>query len=661
MAKARYGRAVGRRNFALFVVFIVAVLTAAPRVSAQATFYEAYARGLEQAAAGDFLAAREALLRAIEMRPEAGTRLRTYGLNFLDRYEPYLHVARAELELGLLEEAEEHAEIARRQGVASASDLDALGNSLAAARVAAEPPPPPLPSSTPDLPRSAPTQTSPSTSHDEAVMGVEEKTAPTTVASEPPPPLPPPPSERIEPSGQIVPSGQAATTEGSAALLRTGKEPVDGNPVEGRHSDIVDSSPAQSVSPPPPPSPAPKEEKREESETASPIEPGPVSTGDGGRASEGSSTDSGEIPTETGRPPDRDAAPEREADAGSVLSTKVSMLIGALFVIAVLGGFLLIRQGVSKKRDTTQSTGSAGELPAAASRVDASAGGPADEKTALLKVGGPGESSLGDLGVYRLQRVLGAGGMAQTFLAERRTDGRLTALKVPHDHLLNEQEGRERFLREGRLGATLHHPNIVRIDEASEADGKLFIAMEFLDGSPLSAVLGEEGRLPEHRALEIVRGISLALDYAHMKGVVHRDLKPDNIMILPGDDVKVMDYGIARLLTSPGVTVTGTYLGTPIYSAPEALVPNGIEPRSDLYSLGIIFYEMLVGKVPFWSTDPVQLLLLHRDSALPEPAEELGLSAEVVALMHRLTAKQPEDRYASAELLLRELGRLLHP
>jgi len=234
------------------------------------------------------------------------------------------------------------------------------------------------------------------------------------------------------------------------------------------------------------------------------------------------------------------------------------------------------------------------------------------------------------------------------------------ALKVPHDHLIEDAEGVARFLREGELGSTLHHPNIVRIYEAGEHRGRPFLAMEFLQGPTLEAFLAAQGPLALRAALEITRGIAVALDYAHLKGVVHRDLKPENVILAEGMQVKVMDYGIARILGAPGLTAPLTYLGTPLYSAPEAMDPPQVDHQSDLYSLGIILYRMLAGAPPFISTNPFELFALHRTSPLPPIPAERRIPPEVLALLSRLTAKEKKDRYPGAELLLRDLDRMLH-
>jgi hypothetical protein len=262
---------------------------------------------------------------------------------------------------------------------------------------------------------------------------------------------------------------------------------------------------------------------------------------------------------------------------------------------------------------------------------------------------------------YAVTGVLGRGGMATTYRARRETDGATVALKVPHETCLADETFVARFLREGALGEQLHHPCIVRIFEAGEADGKPFMAMELVFGSTLKQVLREGGALPQRRALEIARSIAEALDYAHAKGVIHRDLKPENVMITDDGTVKVMDFGIARLAGQEGLTMTGLFLGTPLYAAPEMMEPTSIDHRVDLYALGIILYEMLEGTVPFSADSPYRVLEMHRQRPLPA-GDELPRAVPPVVwrIIERLCAKQPEARFPSAQALLVELNRLLH-
>ncbi|HSP07724.1 MAG TPA: serine/threonine-protein kinase, partial [Acidobacteriota bacterium] len=244
------------------------------------------------------------------------------------------------------------------------------------------------------------------------------------------------------------------------------------------------------------------------------------------------------------------------------------------------------------------------------------------------------------------------------YLALRKRDGQAVAIKMPHDHLLDNEEFAQRFLREGALGSTLHHPNIIRIYEADKLGNQPYIVMEFIDGETLEKKLRRERNLPLHTALEIARDIALALDYARLKGVVHRDLKPDNIMILNRGGLKVMDYGIARIVGSPGLTASEAYLGTPTYSAPEATIGK-VDQQSDLYSLGIILYRMIAGDPPFRSTDPLEVLQMHRSMPLPAFPADLEIPSEVARLVKTLTEKSKTDRYKDAESFLIDLNRVL--
>ncbi|HEX4956497.1 MAG TPA: protein kinase [Thermoanaerobaculia bacterium] len=263
------------------------------------------------------------------------------------------------------------------------------------------------------------------------------------------------------------------------------------------------------------------------------------------------------------------------------------------------------------------------------------------------------------LGGYQLIAEIGRGGMATTFRARRASDGRLVALKVPHP--TGDPTYRERFLREGKLGEALHHPAIVRILEAGEDRGVPFLALELLAGRTLRAELdAHPDGLPLPRALAIARAIAEALDYAHGKGVVHRDLKPENIMLLPDGPVRVMDFGVARLADQPGLTTSQFFLGSPVYAAPEAVEPQRIDHRADLYGLGILLFEMLEGRPPFLHESVFKLMELHREAPLPDPANlPRPLPPEVWQLITRLCAKDPEARYPSAQALLVELGRLI--
>ena len=268
-----------------------------------------------------------------------------------------------------------------------------------------------------------------------------------------------------------------------------------------------------------------------------------------------------------------------------------------------------------------------------------------------------GEGEL--FGEYTLRETLGKGGMAVVFLAER--GDQLVALKRPLPGCLDDAEFRERFEREVELGRTLSHPNIIRMFEQGEVLGVPFFTMEYLQGQTLHARLKETGAFAPGEACRIVFQVAEALDYAHHKGVVHRDLKPSNIMLLPEGTVKVMDYGIARARRFEGITITGAFMGTPDYVAPEIAEGRGTDARSDLYSLGVVFYELLAGRKPFVGDTPFATLRMHVSDAPKPPSSHMPETPrELEAVVLRLLAKDPNDRYPSAEDLLLDLRGYLN-
>ena len=199
--------------------------------------------------------------------------------------------------------------------------------------------------------------------------------------------------------------------------------------------------------------------------------------------------------------------------------------------------------------------------------------------------------------------------MASVYLAER--NGEQYALKKPLSSLLEDEEFRERFLREANIGRTLHHPNIIRIFEKGEVNDVPYFTMELVDGDTLREKLTKHELSNPREAAAVILQIAEALDYAHLKGVIHRDLKPSNIMIMENGMVKVMDYGIARAQRFQNLTATGAFLGTPNYVAPETAEGKTTDARGDLYSLGIIFYEMMTGQRPFDADNPLVTLRKH--------------------------------------------------
>src|SRR5271157_3154085 len=248
---------------------------------------------------------------------------------------------------------------------------------------------------------------------------------------------------------------------------------------------------------------------------------------------------------------------------------------------------------------------------------------------------------------YELTHLIARGGMAQVYRAHDRLLDRPVALKVLFPELSVDRAFVERFRREAQAAANLSHPNIVPVFDWGEDGGTYFIVMEFIDGRPLSSILRSAGPLHPDRAADV----AAALDYAHRHGVVHRDVKPGNVLITEEGTVKVTDFGIARAInTEESLTQTGAVMGTAAYFSPEQAEGKGVDARSDIYSLGVVLFEMATGRPPFTGDSPVAVASKHvRDTpALPRavnPATPPALEAVVMKAM----AKNPAERYSSAE------------
>lgn len=263
-------------------------------------------------------------------------------------------------------------------------------------------------------------------------------------------------------------------------------------------------------------------------------------------------------------------------------------------------------------------------------------------------------------GRYRIASVLGAGGMGRVYRGEHTAIGRPVAVKVLRGALGRNQEAAARFQREAIASGRLAHPNIVSvIDFGTLDDGCLFLVMEALEGEHLGDRLAREKRIPWPDALMIVRGVLLALRHAHERGVVHRDVKPDNIFLAQKGGhtvVKLFDFGIAKLYAGeaedPLATRAGIAVGTPTYLSPEQAVGGEITPASDIYSASIVLYELLVGRAPFESVDSLALLQAHAGGEVPmfrELAPDLEVPDGVERLVREGLAKIPRERVGSAE------------
>jgi serine/threonine protein kinase len=248
---------------------------------------------------------------------------------------------------------------------------------------------------------------------------------------------------------------------------------------------------------------------------------------------------------------------------------------------------------------------------------------------------------------YRILEPLGRGGSSVVYRAEHVQLGRVAALKLLTP-ALGESERQERFLRESRLAASLDHPNIVPVYDAGEEDGRLYIAMACIEGSDLKALLVQEGTLPLRRALRIVAQVASALDAAHGRGLVHRDVKPENILVGPDDRAYLSDFGVVKEAAAIGTTRTGSFIGTIEYCAPEQIEGRDVDPRADVYALACVLYECLVGTPPFHRSSEIAILNAHLHAAPPKltkAAPDLPEGLEPV--LAKALSKSPLDRYPS--------------
>jgi eukaryotic-like serine/threonine-protein kinase len=261
-------------------------------------------------------------------------------------------------------------------------------------------------------------------------------------------------------------------------------------------------------------------------------------------------------------------------------------------------------------------------------------------------------------GRYRVLRKLGTGGMANVYLAEDQELGRNVAIKILDDRHSNDDQFVERFRREAKNAAGLSHPNIVSIYDRGEAEGTYYIAMEYLDGKTLKELIAEKGPVPIRLSIDYARQILAAVGFAHKHGIVHRDVKPHNVLVDKEGRLKVTDFGIARSGASQ-MTEVGSIIGTAQYLSPEQARGSQVTPASDIYSVGIVLYEMLTGEVPFTGDTPLEIAMKHL-SAIPEPPSrkrpEVPRDLDMIVL--RALAKNPRNRYQTAEAMDADLARV---
>src|SRR5256714_2521345 len=261
-------------------------------------------------------------------------------------------------------------------------------------------------------------------------------------------------------------------------------------------------------------------------------------------------------------------------------------------------------------------------------------------------------------GRYSIISRLGSGGMADVYCAQDVQLGRKVALKLLYRRFAQDEQFVERFKREASAAAGLQHPHVVGVYDRGEFDGTYYIAMEYLEGRSLKQIVEDEGPLAPERAIELVVQILRAARFAHQRGVIHRDIKPHNVIVDEEGRVKVTDFGIARAGASD-MTETGSIMGTAQYLSPEQAQGHAVSAQSDLYAIGIVLYELLTGRVPFDGDSPVTIALKQvSELPIPPSAYNPAVPPELDAIVLRALEKDPARRFADADEMIAELEGL---
>jgi serine/threonine protein kinase len=260
---------------------------------------------------------------------------------------------------------------------------------------------------------------------------------------------------------------------------------------------------------------------------------------------------------------------------------------------------------------------------------------------------------------YEVGPLLGAGGMAEVYEGHDRLLDRRVAIKILLSQYAHDPSFLERFRREAQSAAALSHPNIVAVFDTGTENSTPFIVMEYVQGRTLKDIIRDEGALYPVRAAEICADVGSALSAAHARGIIHRDVKPGNVMLSTDGKVKVMDFGIARAAAAPSITQTAAVVGTAQYIAPEQAQGLAVDPRSDIYSLGCCLYEMLTGQVPFTGATPVAIAYRHvREQPTPPRMLNPDIPPALEAVCLKAMAKSPEERYQTAAEFRADLERV---
>src|SRR5215212_3223749 len=261
---------------------------------------------------------------------------------------------------------------------------------------------------------------------------------------------------------------------------------------------------------------------------------------------------------------------------------------------------------------------------------------------------------------YRLDEKIGSGGMSSVYRAFDPTLERWVAIKLMHRDISDDPDQLERFRREARAVAQLNHPHVVTVIDAGEDEGAPYIVFEYVEGETLKERIRRLGRLPVSEAVAYAIEIGRALEAAHLSRLVHRDVKPQNVLIDGDGRAKVTDFGISRSLDDAGLTATGRVLGTTDYVAPEQALGDEVTEQSDVYSLGICLFEMLTGEVPFTAESQVGVAMKHVREPLPDVQKvRPEVSSALAAVIERATAKETRNRYATAADMVADLERAL--